>query len=396
MIATLKLNHKIPNFQDARVAKRANLVLDWCDQFVGSKREMRVSSEELRRVFSNKDRGLGSWLYSTLLIQVGTYQVGSHPYSYSLKIEGYQKLCGLLGREVRSETDVVRQRFQPVLDGRAVEYHDNGLRRFHPVQNIRRDVRKQVFDGWWDYDVESCAPTLVYQYAVSHYRWVYGVQSAAEPFPSILRLINDKAHIRQHVSSLTGLDVSRSKQILQMLFFRANPGMHASNALYSTLGNDPYIFQKLVNDDYVQALRLDAKAMWRYAIARDTHERASLRMSGIKSSTPVSGIRARRMNIYLSLERRVMDAIFRQLSADGVTHVIMHDGFMSRDKVDVGKLTRLVKDEMGYEIRLSETRLGQHDELEPEIDVEQAMQEVDVEDDNEFNSDHRTDKPAFG
>jgi len=395
MTATLKLNPYSPNFNNSNVVKRAVAALDWCDQFRIANREIRVSSTILREVFANKDRGLGKWLYSNLLRQVGTYQVGKHPYAYILNREGYEKVSRLIGRQIPSEAEVVTQRYAPVLAGEPLEYRDNGQRRFHPIQNVRREVRRRVFEGWWDYDIETCAPNLVYQYAAQHFRKFRWNDVVAEPFPAVLRLINDKVGVREHVATLTGLDIARSKDLLSMLFFRAVCSPVSISGVFSALGNDPVALYKFLADDFIQAFRSDVKRMWEYAVWRDRYERPH-QLDFLRAATqpPKRKVAQRRMAIYLSLERKVMDAMLDRLMSDKVTHVLMHDGFMSQTKVDAGELETAVEEVTGYKIRLSETQLGFSVQNEENPDVEALMTGIDVEDEGESKSSCDTDEEA--
>lgn len=380
MASPLILSTRQPDFKNPRIVRRAEIVLAWAEKFIGRKKEIRVSNAEIRKVFANKDRDPGRWFYSNLLIQVGHYRVGEYPYAYILKMEGYEKIFRLLGREIPTEADIVGRRFEDILRGAPIEYRDNGMRRYHPVQNIRRNIRKKVFSGWWDYDIEICAPTLVYQYALKHHQWVYGFNK--NPFPAVARLINEKLSIRQHVAELTGLDINQAKELLTMFFFRANPAPHVSNALFRRLGCDPVRLYFFLHDDFIKALRRDIKAMWGYAFAHDRHERGRLWLQGVKASVPHRNRWSHQMNIYFALERRVMDVILGRLKADGVTNVLMHDGFMSQTKTDPSVLIAAVR-ELGYEIRLSECPIGAAEEINERVDVEPLMDEVSVEEDNE-------------
>lgn len=83
--------------------------------------------------------------------------------------------------------------YGPIILGEVTPvYTDKGGRRYHPIQNVRRDDKKVIFSGCWDYDIESCAATLVHQYARQHYRWV-NPETADEPFRAVARYVKEKA-----------------------------------------------------------------------------------------------------------------------------------------------------------------------------------------------------------
>ena len=352
MARPLKLA-ETPNFKDPRNKQRAMKVLAWAeDKLTGAKRGKSVSSGEIREVFGNKDRpGPSRWLFANLMLETEGYQLKKRYTRYRLKRSGLLKVYRALDQEAPAEVEVLRRKYAEVLTGAPLEYRDSGTRRYHEIQNIKRDLRKALFEGWWDYDIEACAPTLIYQYAAAHSREQHGCDL---PFPAVARLVRDKAAVRQHVAELTGLTVQPTKELLTMLLFRANTAPFHKNRLFSLLGCDQERLKRFLNDPLISEFRSDVERMWAAVLRRDDGERKTV------GQQPAQFKRAskRRMSIYLGLERRVMDAILGRLVADGATPILMHDGFMSRTKADVDELVRAVKDQTGFDVRLSEAHLG--------------------------------------
>jgi hypothetical protein len=79
------------------------------------------------------------------------------------------------------------------------------------------------------------------------------------------------------------------------------------------------------------------------------------------------------MAIYLSLERQVMQVIEDEVVKQKVPMILMHDGFMARDRLGVSELVSAVKDKTGYSIRLSEVRLGSDQGSDKEPDAVALM-----------------------
>lgn len=71
------------------------------------------------------------------------------------------------------------------------------------------------------------------------------------------------------------------------------------------------------------------------------------------------GCKAKQRNaIYRMLERQVINAMEEVLPPVLLGCVLMHDGFMLKDRADVNKLQEAVRQGTGYIITLKEVRLG--------------------------------------
>jgi hypothetical protein len=265
MTKALSLTTYKPNFNDPRIRKRTVSVLAWCDELRLNRKGKQIHNEKLQQVFGNsRQQGFAQWLFSNLLSQSGKYQPGVSSYTYRLKEAGYKKVHDKLGTNPPSELEVVQTVYGAILRGDAIpEYNDKGDRRYHPIQNIQRDLRKQVFAGWWDYDIEACAPTLIYQFALRKYQSMFG--SGADPFPAVTKMIADKVAVRGHLVDLLGIEVQLAKEVLAALLFRATLAPSAKARVFSSLGGDEVRFHKLINDEFIVQLRAQVKSMWGYA-----------------------------------------------------------------------------------------------------------------------------------
>lgn len=358
MPSTLELSRYKPNFNDPRTRKRALSVLEWCASMRLSKQTRTVHHDQIREIFGNTGKGLAKWLFANLLTRSGHYVAGKRSFSYKLKISGYEKVHKLLELEPPTDVEVAMKQFGDLIAGvEAPMYSDKGERRYHPVQNIKREIKWQAFAGWWDYDIESCAPTLVYQYAVQRYGAVRELE-IGQPFPAVAKYIHEKVTVRKHVAQLTRLDLQNAKELVNAMFFRANLAPSHKAAVFQLLGCDPYIHQRLVNDQLIKEFRRDVKEMWRWAELHDFYERGTQLLEGKGlMRRPVKAAK-HRMAIYLRLERTVIDAMTDKLANDGVPVILMHDGFMSRKRIAIHELAQVVKNKTGFDIRLSESLLG--------------------------------------
>ncbi len=356
-------------------------MLKWCDGLRLFKNGRVVHHDKLTEVFGNRSQGgLAEWLYVNLLIQVGHYQPGKRSFSYKLRERGYQKVHELLGSRPPSEAEVVQSQYAPLVSGvEAPEYKDRGDRRYHPIQNIKRDIRKKVFSGWWDYDIEACAATLIHQFVTTHGR--YEARSVND-FPALTRLISDKQTVRREISELTGLDAQSVKELLSAVFFRGNPAPSNKAGMFRILGGDVETHARFLRHPFVKQLRDDVKRLWARATLFD---RIDAGMSSLfyrrKAATRPSKASKLRMSIYLSLERRVIQVLEDEIANQKVPLILMHDGFMAHQRLKVDELEKVVKDKTGFTVRLSEALLGENLELDEDADLERVMRGDDGETD---------------
>jgi|GEM_PF-2065977 len=374
MATTLKRITYKPNFKHATFIDRAERALRWCDEMRLFKRDKQAHRNVLFDVFGNTSRQPGRWLRHKLLHQMGGFKPGSHSYSYRLNLEGYQEVYALLKKQPPSEIAIVMDRFGDLINGAVeIKYDDKGNRRYHPIQNIKREIRKQAFADWWDYDIEACAATLVHQYAVKHYRHIKGGDSTVEPFPTVARIIHDKAAVREHIAALTGLDAKAAKDLIQMLLFRAVFAPHHRSRAFQMLRGDESIYYRFVNDPFVAAFRHEVKSVWHWARQHYRYERARRFLQGETLASLPGRDSKVRMEIYLSLERRVIDAMLNGLRDQGAPVFLMHDGFMTKRRVVVAALERTVLSQTGFAIKLKEEQLCEG--LEDEgSDLEEVME----------------------
>lgn len=373
MSKTLNLTEYTPNFNDPRVRKKAIAVLDWCDSLRLFKKGKIVHHDTLTEVFGNRSqRGLAKWLYSNLLTQTGHYMPGTTSYSYYLNERGYKKVHRLLGSEPKAENEIIKEVYAPIISGvEKPEYKDSGTRRYHPIQNVKRDIRAEIFAGWWDYDIENCAPTLIHQFVTT--AW-WDVPISKNEYPALIRLIEDKQAVREEIAKLTELDIQSVKKLLTAVFFRGNPAPSNKAGIFRILGLDIVKHQTFLNHPYIKQLRDDVLRLWSKAILYDELITKNLKnLEEAPSLAPKKRLTRRRMSIYLSLERQVIHAIEEVLNEKAVPFINVHDGFMTKTRVQKRLLIDRVKEKTGFSIKLSEKCLSPMTVTESDPDVLETM-----------------------
>jgi hypothetical protein len=359
---TLRLTTYRPNFTDPRVIRQVRDVLEWSRPYLLSKLPTKVSSKTLTGVFGNQKNNLAAYLRANLLIQSGKYVVGFQSYRYSIKRAGFEKLSKAIGLAVKPDVEIARDVYGDIARGKVdIEYLEPspGKRRYHAVQNLPRVLRASVFAGWYDYDIESAAPTLILQYARQGLRAIGSQQPS--PYPALDLLVTDKARVRNHVGSLTGLPAQDVKRVINGIFFGAKLQPSPQTAVFQALGEDRKLLERLKSDRMVLGLVEQAKAMWKGLITFDAGKR----------SGNTNQLSKQRMSVYQSLEREVIEVMEAEMKAAGIRYVLMHDGFMANRPVNRKRLLAAVRSQTGFRVALSKERLGEH--LDPGSKVDEDM-----------------------
>ncbi len=378
MTKKLELSRYKPNFADPRVIKRVDTVLAFCRPMLLEKRARRISSEVLVQHFGAMSSRLSMRLRHKLLQQEDSYSVGKCPFSYSVKRDGYLEMAAAIGVEVGSTTQVAQSLFGGIADGtEVITYKETtpGLRRYHPVQNLSKAIRAQVFKGWYDYDIEAAAPTLVYGLAHDVHMRVSGERKIV-PYPTVAQLVDDRASVRSHIAQVADVDLKVAKSIVTALFFGAKLIPHSKQAIFKLVGGDKSIMQRLDDDPFLKAYRDDISTMWMILLGNKEIQ-SLLDNPDISDALGKIAENRRRMHLYLRLERLVMDVVVEELGKYGDTPVLIHDGFMVKRQVDVKALEIAVLEKTGMSIRFSETVIGVSSECvldSPEFDVEELIE----------------------
>ena len=347
-----------------RVRARIETVLQFFKPYLLLRKPTSISSAVLTKVFGNQNSPQAARLRAMLLVQSGTYMPKVHSYSYTVKRDGYAKLAALIGMPVASDVEMARELYGEIAAGTEFpEYTEptKGARRYHAVQNLPKTLRAELFTGWFDYDIEAAAPTLVYQLASSVYRKWHPEKSDAM-YPSVKRLVDDRTAVRQHIADVTGLDFTCAKGIVVALFFGARLVPHEKQAIFRLVRSDREVMERLKADPFVKAFRRDVSAMWLLLLI---DENARNGVQGFRTGVIVPKPETKskqKMAMYLRLERQVIEVVETELRQDGAVPVLIHDGFMVRGKIDKASIERAVQRETGFVIRLAEARVGMKDQ----------------------------------
>ena len=298
------------------------------------------------------------------LEQSGTYKPKVHSYSYKVKRKGYNDLAALIGISEQTDAEMAVELYGGIAAGVEIPVYTEptkGARRYHAVQNLPKGLRGKVFKGWFDYDIEAAAPTLVYQSACRVYR-KHSPERADVPHPSIKRLVDDRTAVRQHIADVAGVDFSTAKGIVVALFFGAKLVPNEKQAIFRLVRSDREVMERLKADPFVKAFRREVAAMWSLLLI---DENARNGVQGFRTGVIVPKPETKpkqKMALYLRLERKVIDVVETELWREGAVPVLIHDGFMVRGKIDKAQIESAIQRETGFVILLAEAQVGMQDQ----------------------------------
>lgn len=361
---TLTRSTRKTNYAEPRVKAKIARILEFCNPLRLHKQKKPISSGILTKVFGNQTNELNGRLRNMVLVRHGTYKKGVRSYQYTLNRDGYAELAAAIGQSILADVDVARALYSGIATGEVSPVYTEptpGARRYHAVQNLPKAIRAEVFLGWFDYDIEAAAPTLVSQWACKVHERLNPTKQGT-PFPSIQRLVEDRSSIRKHVAKVTGLDMPTAKSIVIRMFFAAGLVPNGKQAVFRLVNRDRDVLDRLKADPFVSAFRREVSLMWKLVLT-DENSRNGMVAFRTGKVIPKPATRGKqRMGMYLRLERQVIDAIEDVLRADGLVPVLIHDGFMVRGRIDRERVQREVQVRTGFVIRLAEAKVGTQDE----------------------------------
>jgi len=252
-----------------------------------------------------------------------------------------QQLGMTTGPIPRTITEPQRQELQ----SGHFEFKDSSSRLYHPLQTIPREQKHQVLASYgylYEYDIECCAPTLIYQYArkCGLDLYLFALEQYLQDRQSIRTRISRECEIPEHV-------------VKQLIIILLNGGSIQINPEYP---NDIYLLLKgdqakllwLRQDQYLCELRSDIKTCWQY-IKPHLPRRTRTNQNGQVVNMRLCA--RRKTGLYRELERSVLDQIRQYLDQRSVRYFPEHDGFTCETPIDKEELINEILMKTGFLIK---------------------------------------------
>jgi len=233
-------------------------------------------------------------------------------------------------------------------------YEEKSNRLWNSLQMMPKKYRHPVFVKYGlkhDYDVSTCAPTLLIQYARK-----LGFTGKAD---CIDNLIENKREVRKMLSDHTGVPIDGIKTALNAIFAGGKLQRNSDCNIFAESFKCNWDWAtNFKNCIFVQDLVAEIASMWKFICAKDN------------ANTPYNS--AEKWNLYFSLEKQVLVSAMSFMDGRNVKYFAIHDGFAANTELCIDSLEQHIYKQTGFNVKYDYT------DLEPISTVEATQVSTDA------------------
>jgi hypothetical protein len=375
-----------PNFNDPRVIKRVSNAIGFTKAMTSSKRPKPISTRFIDKHFGMQSHKLSKYLRNTLLICVNhkynkdsgtckSYVSNTLGMSFLVEAVNQSSRVPVLSSGVinpvndsfhnnilikggvthkgrisvtQVEEDYANQwasnQYREELETLEFQYEEKSHRQWNTIQSIRNETRVPLLAQYGlkhQYDIKTCAPTLLYQYS-------FMVPDATGVVLETLEhYLQHSDSVRQDLATRADMTLSEAKETITSLFAGAVLSRYPGSSVMKRLDGDIAKVEFLQQDVYLSNLREDIKEMWE-PIKETVPPTYMIDKNGNKRKRPFNA-RAK-WNIYFQLERKVMHCCYAYLESKDNKYFNEHDGFTSQKEVDLKELSQFIQHNTGFNL----------------------------------------------
>ena len=224
------------------------------------------------------------------------------------------------------------------------------------LQGLKKEIRKKLFKGFYDYDIEAAAPTIMYQL----YQQAYPDSPKLEHIEKYItnKHIYRKALaiiIRKQSNITDEADaIKKAKAIYTAILFGAN-----ALSKKSTLNLNYKIQKSMTASPFVGGLILDIKQIFRgmneyykpkrKLIDKETKTYEFYNPFGLAISIEKWSIKRVLAYIYQSIERHILDLVCEQYKNEIILRI--HDGFITNKELKIEELEDYIEAKTKFRIK---------------------------------------------
>jgi hypothetical protein len=337
-----------PNFADPRVIQRVIKAITFSKKYL---RELRPQALGTRWIhhkdnFGNQQHELSRYLREQLLICIDTRYNKDLKITkkYLLNTQGLKFLEDVVDTTNTQNTYSVTQvadKFKTELNT-GIEYKDSSSRRWHWLQNQRRNDKQQILKEsglMHNYDIVCSCPNLLLQYSQQ-----LGMD---EYLFYINEYIKNRTAFRQQLSQQAEVDEQVIKRLINGLFQGGQISAYTQSTSFLELNGDIAKIKFLQQHEFIIGLKQDIKLLWTY-IKPQTQKRTKEDKNGITRTLPISG--KQKTALYRELERRVLDQVTNYLTETNNRYFLEHDGWTTALLIDIDSLRNYIKNNTGFDL----------------------------------------------
>jgi hypothetical protein len=364
-----------PNFADPRVKKRIKRAMGFAIACFSDVKERTWSTRYIDKYFGISSNSLSRYLRDTLLTCTDQHYSSLNHVSkkYKLNTTGVNNLQSMLTEPTTTSVlqvkgiEWAKEEFKQELSTRVFKYTNKSNRNWHPLQRVRRDIKRSVFRDSnlkYQYDIQCCAPRLLLQYSqqipeLLDPKELVGPQNKKRPkwcqgpmdlwLPNIQSYLADRTEIRNELATRADITPELAKEIINALFAGAGIALNENTDIYQLLQGDIARIHYLKQDPFVSGLRDEIKIMWDY-INPLLQKRTYVTKTGQVKTSPKTS--KQKWQLYFELEMKVLTAITEYLTGTNNKFFTEHDGWSCENQVDEIALIDFVRTKTGFDIKL--------------------------------------------
>lgn len=352
-----------PNFNDPRVSKRIKKAIGFVSALVSEDTPRWLSTRYIDKHLGSQRNDLSKFLRNSLLICTDeTYDMYQKKCKeYVLNKKGLENITASVNGNKHTHityptvVDVIEQAiewgkdtYEEQLTSLNFEYVEKSHRLCNDIQSIRSDARSKLLANYglkYNYDIETCAPTLLYQYS-------FKTPSATGEVCSVIEnYINNKEYIRNKLSIESGLPVANIKKIINAMFSGGFLTSYKDSAVFKLCNKDVSIVKFLQQHQFILGLKADIVTMWG-PIKADTPPEYYWTKTNKYRKRPFCP--RNKWNIYFQLERKVLNEVIKYCNELNTKYFLEHDGFRTQVKIDTDDLSTYIEYGLGYQLKFKE------------------------------------------
>ena len=352
-----------PNFNDKRVVKRCTSAIGFACALTSKDKPRQLAQAFIEKHLGMSSNPLSIFLKRELLVCVDdTYDMHKKICKqYILNTSGLQYLRDCLNGNnvayniypsILQVDDIAiawgKTEYADELETLDFAYVEKSHRLYNNIQNIRSEARAQLLADRglrFDYDIDTAAPTLLYQHS-------FKTPSATGQVLSVIEhYIDNKASVRNKLSAESGLAVENIKGILNAMFSGGFLTTYGRSSVFKLCNKDPAVVKFLQQHPFILGLKADIKTMWE-PIKADATAQYYWTKTNKHRKRPFNP--RCKWNIYFKLERMVIDEIISYCREIHCNYFLEHDGFRTDKRIDVDDLALYIKEGTGYTVNLKE------------------------------------------
>lgn len=253
--------------------------------------------------------------------------------------------------EVEAAIDFAEEHYKDALkklDSGTINYNLKSDRYFFDLQNILRDVKKIVLarhDFTHQYDIECCAPTLLYQYAQK-----LGMD---EYLFYISRYLNNRTECREELIKATGLSSTQAKKLITSMFSGAKLGANTRFTIFKSIDYNYTLMRKIKEVPFIAGLKSDITKLWSFFIKAGAVTRTVTTNTETGKKRTQSLTSRQKWALYFRLERSVLDSANRYLINTNNKCFLEHDGWSTTHEIDQAALIAHINKDTSFNVKLS-------------------------------------------